>query len=55
MLAMRGWLKSLAEWFRLPMRSGFAELDLQIGKLRSLRDSYKLDNVKKSKEQLCLP
>jgi hypothetical protein len=39
-LAMGGWLASLAEWRRLPLWSGFAELDLQIDKLRALRDSY---------------
>ena len=40
MLAMGGWLAALAGWRRLPLRSGFAELDLQIDKLRALRDSY---------------
>jgi hypothetical protein len=30
----------LAEWCRLPVRGGFAELDMQIDKLRMLRDSY---------------
>jgi hypothetical protein len=38
---MRGWLASLAEWCSLPLLDGFAELDVQIGKLRLLRDSYK--------------
>jgi hypothetical protein len=37
---MRGWVTSLAEWCRLPVSSGFAELDLQIDKLRMLRDYY---------------
>jgi hypothetical protein len=37
---MGDWLSILAKWCRLPMRSGFAELDLQIEKLRTLRDSY---------------
>jgi hypothetical protein len=37
---MRGWLTTLAVWCRLPVRGGFAELDLQIAKLRMLRDSY---------------
>jgi len=39
---MGGWLASLAEWARLPLRSGLAEIDLQIIKLRTLRDSYKV-------------
>lgn len=33
----------LAEWWRLPLSGGFAELDIQIDKLRMLRDSYKTD------------
>jgi hypothetical protein len=37
---MRGWPVFLATWCRLPLRSGFAELDVQIDKLRTLRDSY---------------
>jgi hypothetical protein len=37
---MGGWLVSLATWLRLPTRSGIAELDVQIAKLRMLRDSY---------------
>jgi hypothetical protein len=37
---MCGWLVFLAEWCRLPWLDGFAELDVQIGKLRLLRDSY---------------
>lgn len=42
---MRRWLPaSLAELFRLPARDGFAELDVQIGKLRMLRDSYQLQS-----------
>ena len=39
---MGGWLTSLAERCRLPLRGGFAELDLQIGKFRMLRGSYQL-------------
>jgi hypothetical protein len=38
---MRGWLVLLVQWSRLPVRGGFAELDMQIDKLRMLRDSYK--------------
>jgi hypothetical protein len=38
---MRGWLASLAEWRRLPLLGGFDELDIQIEKLRKLRDSYR--------------
>lgn len=37
---MRGWLTSLAARCRLPVGDGMAELDRQIDKLRSLRDSY---------------
>ncbi|MBC7962032.1 MAG: hypothetical protein H7Y05_03710 [Steroidobacteraceae bacterium] len=37
---MRKLLTNLAELFRLPVSSGFAELDIQIDKLRLLRDSY---------------
>jgi len=37
---MPGWLKALAAWWRLPTLGAFAELDLQIAKLRALRDSY---------------
>jgi hypothetical protein len=37
---MRGLLAALAEWCRLPVLGGFAELDMQIDKLRMLRDSY---------------
>lgn len=39
---MRRLLASLAEWCRLPVGDGFAELDVQIDKLRVLRDSYQL-------------
>ena len=38
---MRGWLTSLTEWCRLQVWGDFAELDLQIDRLRMLRDSYK--------------
>lgn len=38
---MRSFFSSLAERYRLPVRSGLAELDLQIEKLRTLRDSYR--------------
>ena len=61
---MRGWLASLAEWCRLPLLDGFAELDVQIDKLRLLRDSYqatpqgdrhcRMVDVEKGGEQLCL-
>ena len=39
---MRGWVKSLAKLCRLPVFDGFTELDIQIDKVRMLRDSYKL-------------
>jgi hypothetical protein len=39
---MRGWLTFLAERCRLPLRGNFAELDLQIAKLRMVRDSYQV-------------
>ena len=40
-LTMGGWLKSLAKWCLFPLRGGgFTELDMQIAKLRMLRDSY---------------
>ncbi|MBC8018162.1 MAG: hypothetical protein H7X83_06550 [Verrucomicrobia bacterium] len=41
---MRGLLAALAAWCRLPVRGGFAELDMQIDKLRMLRDSYQLQS-----------
>jgi hypothetical protein len=60
---MRKWLSAVAYWSRFPSRSGIAELDLQIGKLRALRDSYQTslqeqnyyqtEDAKKSGEQLC--
>jgi len=37
---MRGVLYRLAKRLRLPTNRGFAELDMQIEKLRMLRDSY---------------
>ena len=37
---MFGWLASLTKRFRLPGGCGVAELDMQIDKLRTLRDSY---------------
>jgi len=37
---MRSFFNYLAKRYRLPMRSGLGELDLQIEKLRILRDSY---------------
>lgn len=62
---MCGFLRYLAGYCRLPVRSGFAELDLQIEKLRSLRDSYQSAfqkdqpdqslNPKKDGKRLCLP
>jgi len=39
---MREWLAAMIRWRRLPLRSGLAELDLQIEKLRILRDSYRV-------------
>ena len=45
-LAMSGWLVSLATWLRLPRGCGVAELDMQIKKLRTLRDSYQLPSQK---------
>jgi len=63
-LVMRGWLAYLAEWCTLPLRGGFAELDMQIDKLRLLRDSYQdalpeqrhnqTTDKKKGGEQLCM-
>jgi len=44
MLAVGGWLVSLDKWFRLPTLGGFDQLDVQIEKLRTLRDSYQLPN-----------
>jgi len=41
---MGGWLTSLVRWCRLPVRGGIAELDMQIDKLRTLRDSYQLQS-----------
>jgi hypothetical protein len=62
---MGGWLASLVTWCRLPVRDGIAELDIQIDKLRLLRDSYQAPGqgqprdhtteVKKGGEQLCIP
>jgi len=62
---MDGWLTALAKWCRLPVRGGFTELDLQIEKLRMLRDSYQTPfqeqrhdpatDVKKGGERLCIP
>lgn len=62
-LLMRGWLTALAEWCRLPLLDGFAELDVQIGKLRLLRDSYRatpqedrhcrMADAEKGGKQLC--
>ncbi len=62
---MRKWLSTVANWSRFPARSGIAELDLQIEKLRMLRDSYyastkeqkrvHVDHAKKGREQLCMP
>ena len=49
---MGGWLASLAGWIRLPLRSGFAELDLQIDKLRALRDSYSLSPPRHQPERI---
>ena len=44
---MRGWLASLAEWWSLPVLGGFTELDIEIDKLRKLRDSYQLLTLEK--------
>ena len=41
---MAAWLLSMAGWLRLPTCGGFAELDVQIDKLRMLRDSYQLQS-----------
>lgn len=38
---MHEWLAAMIRWLRLPLPSGLAELDLQIEKLRVLRDSYR--------------
>jgi hypothetical protein len=38
---MRGWVVYLVGRCRLPILGGFAELDMQIGKLSMLRDSYR--------------
>ena len=61
---MGGLLTSLAKWCRLPERGGFAELDMQIEKLRLLRDSYQIPfqgqrygqmtDAEKSGEGLCI-
>ena len=37
-------ITSLVTWRRLPVSGGFEALDLQINKLRNLRDSYQLQN-----------
>jgi hypothetical protein len=37
-------LTSLADWWSLPTRDGFAALDMQIDKLRMLRDSYQISS-----------
>lgn len=62
---MRAWVISLAKCCRRPLRGGFADLDLQIDKLRTLRDSYQaspqsdryeqMSETKKSGERLCIP
>ncbi len=44
---MRRWVNNLAKWCRLPALGGFAELDIQIDKMRMLRDSYQ-HGVKKT-------
>jgi hypothetical protein len=44
MLAAGEWLAALDKWFRLPTLGGFDQLDMQIDKLRTLRDSYQLPN-----------
>ena len=36
---------SLTDRFRLPVRGGIAELDMQIVKLRMLLDSYQVQNL----------
>jgi len=40
MLAMSRWLASLEKWCHLAGQGGFTDLDIQIDKLRTLRDSY---------------
>ncbi len=39
---MSEWLKYLIEWICLPVLGPFDELDMQIDKLRVLRDSYQV-------------
>lgn len=48
---MRRRLAILSNWLRLPNRDGFADLDLQIAKLRSLRDSYQATAQNMQREQ----
>jgi len=60
---MGDFLTSLAELCHLPLRGGFNELDVQINKLRKLRDSYRappatprhdrIARLKKSGDRLC--
>ena len=49
---MRGWLSSLAERCCLPLLGGFAELDMEIDKLRKLRDSYRLATLEKRSDRI---
>jgi hypothetical protein len=49
---MRGWLASLAEWRSSTVLGGFAELDIEIDKLRKLRDSYQLLTLEKRPDQI---
>jgi len=46
------WLASLAEWRYLTVLGGFAELDVEIDKLRKLRDSYKLETLERRSGQI---
>jgi hypothetical protein len=52
MLVVRRSLAALSEWYNLPTRIGFAELDHEIEKFRILRDSYKLLSMMHSQKVL---
>jgi hypothetical protein len=58
---MREWLTTtIVAWCRLPAQGTIAELDMQIDKLRLLRDSYqassqeRMADREKDTKQLCL-
>lgn len=42
----------LANWIHLPVQNGLAELDLQIDKMRALRDSYQVASQKQMSDQI---